>query len=164
MSTELQKYQEPLDNSELLFLEKRETKDRKVYFRVYRMLMILCFIIPFAGAWYRAYDGAPNAFSPLRFFFAAGVLLGLSSLATYLTYRVNLRKIQLDLKQQTKTIETSQIQRKLFVIARNTCYFYINSRVKMSIEVSPDDYERLNEGDEVSIEYATHSKLYLGYF
>jgi uncharacterized membrane protein len=164
MSTEIQRYREPLDHNELLFLEKRETKDRKTYFRVYRLLMILSFVIPFVGAWYRAYDGAPNAFSPIRFFFSAAVLLGISSLATYITYRVNLRNIQLDLKEQTKTIETSQISRKLFVLARNTCYFYITSHVKMSIEVSADDYERLNEGDEISIEYATHSKLYLGYF
>jgi hypothetical protein len=153
-----------MDAGELHFLEKREMTDRKQYYKAYRILMILSFSIPFATAWYRAYDGAPNAFSALRFFLAAGVLLTISTVATYLTYKANLHKIQLDLRERTKTIETSHITRKLYVVARNVCYFYINSRVKMSIEVTADDYERLMEGDEISIEYSTHSKLYLGYF
>ncbi len=164
MTLELQKYKEPLEAEEIEFLERRETKDRVQYYKTYRMLMILSFIIPFAGAWYSAYEGAPTAFSPIRFFVAAGVLLGISTLATYLTYRVNLRRIQYDLRDRTKTIETSQITRKLYIAAKNTCYFYITSKIKLSIEVSVADYERLNEGDEVSIEYTTHSRLYLGYF
>jgi hypothetical protein len=164
MSTELVRYTEPMDTSELDFLLRREQHDRKQYYKAFRVLMIMSFIIPFATAWYRAYDGAPNAFSMTKFFATAGVLLGISTLSTYITYRVHLRKLQLDLRERTKTIETSHITRKLYSVARDVCYFYINSRVKMSIEVTPDDYERLHEGDEISIEYSTHSQLYLGYF
>jgi hypothetical protein len=126
--------------------------------------MFLSFIIPFAAAWYRAYDGAPNAFSPAKFFAGAGVLLFISSFSTYVTYRVNLRKIQLDIRHKTKTIETSHITRKLYIGTKNSYHFYLDSKVKLSIEVSDSDYERMNEGDEVSIEYTTHSKQYLGYF
>lgn len=164
MSLELIRYTEPLEAEELDFLEGKESKDRKVYFQVYRLLMLLSFIIPFAGAWYRAYDGAENAFSPLKFFFSAGVLLSISTFSTYMVYRVNLRKIQLDIRDRTKTIEISRIQRKLQMTPRSTFHFYIDSRVKMSIEVSLADYDRLKVGDEVCIEYTTHSKQYLGYF
>ena len=164
MSFELQRYTEPLDNSELGFLVKKEQKERRQYYKVFRLLMFMSFIIPFAGAWYRAYDGAPNAFSPLRFFLSVGVLLSISSFSTYVTYRVNLYKLQLDIKDRTKTIDTNHITRKLFIAAKNTCYFYIDSKIKLSIEVSANDYERMKEGDEVSIEYATNSKLYFGYF
>lgn len=164
MSTDLVKYTEPMDAGELDFIGRREQHDRKQYYKAYRILMFLSFIIPFATAWYRAFDGAPNAFSMPRFFATAGVLLGISTVATYITYRVHLRKLQLDLRERTKTIETSHITRKLYSVARNVCYFYITSRVKMSIEVTADDYERLREGDEISIEYSTHSQLYLGYF
>jgi len=164
VSFELQRYTEPLAPDELKFLIDKEQKDRKQYFRVFDLLMLFCFIIPFAGAWYRAYDGAPNAFSPFRYFFSVGVLLSISMFSTYVTYRINLRKIQLDINDGTKTIETNRITRKVYVRTKNTCYFYIDSKITMSIEVSVNDFERMNEGDEVSIEYATHSGLYLGYF
>lgn len=164
MLRELKKYTEPLEAEELAFLEKKESKDRNLYFRVFQLLMFLSFIIPFAGAWYRAADGMENAFSPVRFFSAAGTLLFLSSLSTYLTYRVNLRRVQLDIVDKTKTIEVSHVTRKTYFPAREEYFFYIDSSVKMSIEVSSEDYTRMKEGDEVCIEYTTHSKQYLGYF
>ena len=164
MSFELQRYTEPLESSELSFLVRKEQKERSQYYKVYNLLTIFSFIIPFAGAWYRAFDGAPNAFSPLRYFLAVGVLFSLTTFSTYVSYRFNLNKVQLDIRDRTKTIETNHITRKLYLAAKQTYYFYIDSSIKLSIEVSAADYERMKEGDEVSIEYATHSKLYLGYF
>lgn len=160
----LQRYTEPLELEELIFLEKKESTERKQYFKVYRLLMFMSFLIPFIGSWYRATEGAANAFSYLRFFVSAGILLFISSFATYLSYYVYLRKIQLDLRYKTKTIETNHITRKLYVATKKAYYFYIDSAIKLSIEVAYSDYTRLKEGDEVSIEYSTHSKLYLGYF
>lgn len=164
MPFELVKYVEPLQPDELAFLVQKESKERMQYYKVYRLLMFLSFIIPFTGAWYRAYDGMRNPFSFLKFIITAGVLLSISTFATYMSYRFNLRKVQLDIKSKTKTIEIHHITRKLYVAAKNTCYFFIDSRIKLSIEVSVNDYERLSEGDEVCIEYATHSRQYLGYF
>lgn len=161
---EVVRYMEPLDSGELSFLLRKESKERSQYYKTFRMLMIMSFIIPFAGAWYRAADGAPNAFSATKFFVAAGILLSISSISTYLTYRVNLRKVQWDIRDRTKTIEISRVTRKLHLAAKNAYYFYIDSLIKLSIEVSPEDYYRINEGDEVCIEYTTHSKNYLGYF
>jgi hypothetical protein len=161
---ELKRYFEPLEKSELEFLEKKESTERSQYYKVYRLLMFLSFIIPFAGAWYRAADGMPDAFSKTKFFFTAGLLLSISSFATYITYRVNLRKIQMDIKDKTKTIEISHVNRKLYLDIKDAYYLYIDSKVKLSIEVSPNDYNEMDEGDEVCIEYATHSKQYLGYF
>jgi len=126
--------------------------------------MIGSFVIPFAGAWYRAMDGMPNAFSPLRFFLTAAVLVGISSFATYVAYRTYLRKIHLDLRSRTKTIEKSRILKKVSIPSKGTFHFFIDSATKLSIEVSQADYMMLNVDDEVSIEYATHSREYLGYF
>jgi hypothetical protein len=164
VSLELQPYKEPLELDELIFLENKELKERGQYLKIYRLLMFFSLLIPFAGAWYRVSENAPNSFSPLRYFFSAGVLLFISTVATFLSYRVYHRKVRLDIKEKTKTIEISRITRKLYVATRKTFYFYIDSRVKLSIEVSDADYKAFKEGDEVSIEYATHSKLYLGYF
>ena len=70
----------------------------------------------------------------------------------------------MDLLAQVKVIEVNQITRKQYMPQNNTYYFYIQSPARLSIEVTQQDFYRLNEGDEVSIEYALHSKLYLGYF
>jgi len=160
----LQQYYEPLDTGELDFLRKKEVKERRQYYRAFRLFMFLSFILPFTGAWYCAYDGAPNAFSVIRFFVSAFILLSMSATGTWISYRIHLRKIQSDIKYKTKTIESSHITRKQYMPQNNTYYFYISSPNKLSIEVSKKDFYRLTEGDEVNIEYTTHGKLYLGYF
>lgn len=161
---ELVRHTEPLEPDELAFLERKESKDRSLYFFVFRVLMALSFIIPFAGAWYRAVDGLENAFSPLKYFATTGFLLTLSSACTYATYRMNLRRVQLDIAGKTKTVELSRITRKVYFPSKDAYYFYIDSQIKLSIEVSADDFMRMGEGDELSIEYTTHSRQYLGYF
>jgi hypothetical protein len=164
MSLALQKYTEPLNDEELMFLRRKEERERKQYYKVYRLLMVMSFIIPFAGAWYRAADGAPNAFSREKFFLAAGVLLFISTFATYMAYLFNLRRVQRDIKYKTKTIEIDHITNKKYMPHNNCYYFYIDSTVRLSIEVTQLDFHRLDVGDEVAIEYTTHSKEYLGYF
>jgi hypothetical protein len=81
-----------------------------------------------------------------------------------MTYRVYLRNVQRDIKNKTKTIETCMVTKKLFVATSGSYYFYIASAVKLNIEVTIDDYEMIQEGDEINIEYTTYSKQYLGYF
>ena len=164
MSFQIRRYTEPLELSELDFLLRKESKERRQYYKIFSLLMIGCFVIPFAGAWVQAYEGAPNAFSPFRYFLSVSVLVFIAGFATYFAYRVVHRKLQLDIKHRTKTVETHRITRKLYVQVKKAFYFYIDSRVKLSIEVSANDYERMKEGDEVSIEYTTHSQQYLGYF
>lgn len=164
MKQGLQLYTEPLQADEIDFLRRKEEQDRKMYFKVFRMLMIGCFIIPFITAWYRAYDGAPNAFSYVRFFATAATLIFISSFAVYMSYRVYLHGIQKDLKAKSKTIEISQITKKVYVQIDHSFHLYITSQVKLSIEVTQEDYLTYNEGDEVSIEYGTYSKEYFGYF
>ncbi len=164
MGYELVRYTQPLEPDELNFLEKKESKERSQYYKVYRLLMVLSFLIPFVGAWYRAYDGAPNAFSPFKFFVTAAVLLSLSTISTYVTYLANLRRVQLDIKYKTKTVEVSHVTRKVYVSTQDAYYFYIDSGIKLSIEVSHADYASMNIGDEICIEYTTHAKQYLGYY
>jgi len=164
MSRGVQVYTEPLDDSELRFLTRKELKDRKLYYKIYRVLMFMSFLIPFAGAWYQAASNQPHAFSAFRYFFSVSVLLFISTFSTYLTYRYNLRKVQHDIKCKTKTLEVNHIRKKQHVIANGTYHFYIHSSVKLSIEVAALDFERYAEGDEIIIEYTTYSKEYLGYF
>ncbi len=160
----LQHYNESLNANELGFLIKKEAKERKLYVKVYTIFMVVSFVVPYIAAWYRAYDGAPNAFSYPKFFVSAGVLLSISSFATYFSYRYNLRHLQHDIKHGTKTVATNHVTRKVHVPHNDTYYFYIDSHIKLSIEVTAEDYAFFNEGDEISIEYTTNSKEFLGYF
>jgi len=162
MNYALTRYKEPMNETELSFLREKESKERRQYFVVYRLLMIGCFVVPFLTSWYRAYEGAPNAFSYIRFFVTAFTLLVISTTAVYLSYRAYHKKLLLDLRDGTKTIETSHITKKLAI--PGAFHFYTDSAVKLNIEVSEQYFHSLKEGDEVSIEYATHSRLYLGYF
>ena len=164
MSTELQHYKEALNANELGFLIKKESKERKQYVKVFTILMVVSFVVPYIAAWYRVYDGAPNAFSYPKFFTAAGILLAISSFACYFSYRYNLRHLQHDIKYGTKTVSTNHVTRKVHVPLNDTYYFYLDSHIKLSIEVSPADYDFFSEGDEISIEFTTYSREYLGYF
>jgi len=158
------KYTEPLTEAELLLLKNKEAKDSKQYFAVYRILMIVSFVVPFITSWYRAYEGAPNAFSYIRYFFTMAVLLGIFTFATYSSYKLYHQNLQKDITDKTKTVETCSITKKVINASNNAYYFYTTSRVKISIEVSEACYYSLNEGDEISIEYTTHTQHYLGYF
>ena len=160
----LQLFKEPLNEGEIAFLKGKERNDRKQYYRVFTILMIASFVLAFAGAWYRAIDGDEAAFSYSKFFISVTALLFLSVGGVYTAYRVNLRKVQQDIKELTKTIEVTHITRKQYMPRNDLYFFYLSSKTLLNIEVTFDQYHLFNTGDEVNIEYATHSKLILGFF
>jgi len=164
MSFELVKYRQPLNKEEVAFLRKKEERDRRQIYKIMRAFMLLCFICPFVIAWLRAFDGQENPFSLPAYFIGVAFLTCFSAAGIYWGYYHNLRKLQLDLKHQTKTIERASITRKQYMPVNHAYFFYLSSAVKLSIEVDESDYRRLEKGDEVSIEYTSFSQMYLGYF
>ncbi|HRO42162.1 MAG TPA: hypothetical protein PL009_04975 [Flavipsychrobacter sp.] len=164
MSVELVKYRQSLNREEVSFLRRKEEKDRKQIFRIARVFMILCFVCPFIVAWFRAFAGHQNPFSIGYYFLGVFFLVCFSLAGLYWGYYHNLRKLRLDLKHRTKTIERAFITRKQYMPSNDSYFFYLTSAVKLSIEVAEYDYRRLDKGDEVSIEYTTFSNMYLGYF
>lgn len=164
MTTELRKYTEPLQDNEFAFLVSKEKNRRKGYYSMYHKLMIGCFFLPFFGTWYSAASGAVDAFSYTRYFLVTGVLLVICAIATYLLYRYNVRNILQDIKYKMKTIATHAIISKRFIVQNDSYFFYISSKPLLYIEVSQYDFFKRKQGDEVTIEYATYSKEFLGYF
>ena len=164
MSLDLVKYREPLDKDELAFLRRKEEKERKQLFQIAKVFMVLCFVCPFVVAWFRALDGQEHPFSMVQYFLGVLFLMVFSMTGIYWGYYHNLRKVQQDIRFQTKTVERTFITRKQYMPRSNAYFFYLSSAVKLSIEVQEYDYRRLDTGDEVNIEYTTFSKLYLGYF
>ena len=163
MDVYLIKYKAPLTKDELAFLKKKENKERRQLYNVIRILMIMCFICPFAGAWVKALKGDEFAFSYFYYFLGVLFLLCFSGIAMYWSYRTHLYKVQQDIKQGIKLIETVHVTRKQYMPSNDTYYLYLSSAIKLSIEVSEEDYRRLEKGDKINIEYTGYSKQYLGY-
>ncbi|HTN46810.1 MAG TPA: hypothetical protein VL098_10725 [Flavipsychrobacter sp.] len=164
MDVHLIKYKTALSKDELSFLKQKEMKERKQLYKVVRVLMIMCFICPFAGAWIKALKGDELAFSYLYYFLGVTFLMFFSGIGVFMSYRAHLYKVRQDIRHATKTVETVQITRKQYMPSNNTYYFYLSSPVKLSIEVEEEYYRSLEKGDQVNIEYTPYSKQYLGYF
>jgi hypothetical protein len=160
----LPSHTEKLNASEREFLLRRARREQRQIYKAARALMIMCFVIPFLLAWLWALDGAADPFSPKRYFLGVILLGALSGIGLYAAYRKGLGPVRADLRIGTKTVEQARLTHKVYMLQNDTHYFYLNSPNKLSIEASPDDYERFNAGDEVNIEYTTHAKIYLGYY
>ena len=161
---EVVRYLEPLTEDERAFLLRKETRDRRQLNRSIQMLLLICFALPFAMAWGKAMAGRPNPFSYINYFAGVAILGSLTGVGAYIAWRNNLHRIQQDLLHGTKTIERAVITGKRFMPQTNTCYFFLDSRIQLSIEVSQQHFDQLNIGDEVNIEYSTYGKAYFGYF
>jgi len=142
-------YREPLEEDELHFLEEKARKDSKLFLHVVRWMIVACMLIPLSFDYY---------------YYGLLFLLLFSGSCIYYSYRLTLRRVLQDIAFGTKIIERCTIKRKQQMPINNSYHFYIHTAYKLSIEVSEDDYNRLNEGDEVSIEYTEFSKMYLGYY
>lgn len=164
MSTQLAYYTEPITDDELGFLVRKARHDRKQFYRVYAIFIVASIVVPYIGSWYRDTDDSPNTFSWIKFFVSSGVLFSITTLAVFLAFRRNLSKLQRDIRERSKTIYITHVTRKMQVPSNATFHLYLDSPIKLSIEVSAADYLHFNEGDEVAIEFATYSNEYLGYF
>lgn len=164
MARELIRTQIRLDPSEREYLRSREREDRKVYYKLIRYCLILAFVIPFIIAWVRALDGKENPFSYLYYFLGVGCLLSFSGLWLSIAYFRFLYKIQKDIRDGYKVVEQTRIKRKQYMPQNNKYYLYLQSPVRLSIEVEAKDFHQWEDGDEINIEYTPHSQMYLGYF
>ena len=157
---ELVRYLEPLSDDERAFLKRKETRDRRQLYRSVQMLLLICFALPFAMAWGKAIAGKPNPFSYANYFAGVAILGSLTMIGAFIAWRNNLHRIQLDLQKGTKTVERAVITGKRFMPQTNTCYFFLDSPTKLSIEVRQQHFDELKVGDEVNIEYSTYGKAY----
>ena len=166
---------EPMREEELAFLKKKKERQQSLFSRAVRTLTVLCIIIPIlVGIIMESLkDPVPNPYVSQteiadipRYYYFIGMaaLLALVGLGSYLSYVRTLKKLVLDLKERTKMVEKTEIVRKQFMALTQTYHFYIQSPVRLSIEVSAPDFEKYQVGDEINIEYSSHALEYFGYF
>lgn len=162
-------YIELMNDSELAFLKKKAGKESRVYQKILKIMLLGAVVFSFAGAWENIQNegrllGTETVFSWENYFITLLIL----SVIFFLTLRISrnseLAQIHKDLRQKTKIIERVIIKRKTFLPHNNTFHFYLNSVIKLSIEVDENDFAHLSEGDEISIEYSKNAWIYFGYF
>lgn len=164
MQEEQRLHNELMFTEELDFLIRKDEKDTRLFYGALRVLMIICFIIPFIVAWFRAFNGEKRPFEYGAYFLGVLFLLGFLGLCAWIAYRRVLYKLKMDVKNKMKTIERAKIVRKQYMPHDSKYYFYLDSPNKLSIEVSQKDYYLFGDGDELNIEYSANSKFYFGYF
>ena len=155
---------EPLDDDEIFFVTKKYEKVSKEYLRIMNLFLIASGVIPLILA-----IGFGIVFNDIRMFYRIFTISLVSLIIFFciisvIFYFIQLYAVYKDNKFKTKTLEQCIITKKNYIQINNSFHFYINSDVKYSIEVSENDFNMFNLGDEINIEYTTFSKEFLGYY
>lgn len=152
-----------MEDAEVAFIRKKVNKDLLIYCGLYVLMILVSLGIAYAGGW-KKLEGEEIEFHPKMSLSILITLLSLSTLSVYLPYRKNLQKLRRDTQRKLKTIEQLTISNKQFIPSSRTFYFYLPSKVKYTIEVSEEDYNQYQIGDEICIEYSKYGHHYFGYF
>lgn len=170
-------YQEPMNEPELTFLMEKEQRERRIFLRTVRNLSVLFIVAPCCLGIFMEFitrsDLSPamkavrereEPYTYLMYFLGMIVLLTLLGMASAYTYRRTLGRLMKDIRSGMKTVEQTRVDRKLHMESNGTYHFYLKSTFKLSVEVSREDFEAYEDGDEINIEYSTYSRVYFGYF
>lgn len=165
---------EPLEPEELAFLKKSRKRQAVLFSRTLRVLVAIGLIAPVGVGLFLESIRVDHPDSPwipedrgfpiLPYLLGAGVLILLVILAGYYSYTQTLSKLSRDLREKTKVVEKTEIERKVFMPHNSSYHFYLSSTTRLSIEVDADDYQKYREGDEINLEYSKNARIYFGYF
>lgn len=171
------RYEEPMEAPEFSFLQEKAIKEKRLLARVVRNLSVIFIIIPCCigitleslkraelTPALRAIEDKNDPYFVRNYIIAMVVLLLVVAVSCAIYYYRTLWKITKDIKRNLKSIEQAIIERKQHISSNDSYHFFINSKIQLSIEISKEDFEKFEEGDEINIEYSTYSKIYFGYF
>lgn len=99
----------------------------------------------------------------ITIFISLLVICGVLSIIFFIAYWINVRPIRKDIQSNYKIIETVSILQKQYMQHINAYYFTINSKQRLSLQVTKEEYEYYKTGDEISLEYTPHARIDLGY-
>ncbi len=177
MVKEIHTYNELLSEAERSYLVRKQDRERKVLLRTVRALAFAAVIVPGGlgmlmeynkrGRDVPAWPAPEKEEDPYLFlYYIIGMLflLSLVMLVALYTYTHSLKKLIKDIREGYKTIERTLITRKQFMPSTQTYHLYLSSRQRLSIEISKEEFDKYEVGDEINIEYSCHSKVYFGHF
>lgn len=155
---------EPLSNDEINFLTQKQEKERRAFYFGMKIMIVVCLAMPLFVAYMVNFEERPKLTYWEAYTYSQIIMVLIFIFVMIASYVRKLLFINLDLKHQQKIIESVEIQEKKYMPQNQSCHFYINSQIKLSIEVSQNDFMLFEVGDEINIEYSQYSKEYFGYF
>ncbi len=170
-------YEESMNDSELHYLQQERDKEKKVLVRTVRAITFIFVILPCCLGLFMEYisrraqtaewvrireEEEPHAYA--LYILGMFVLLILVALIAYYAYTRSLKKLVRDINTGNKTVERTTVTRKQFIPTNETYHLYLGSRAKLSIEVTQQEFEHYEAGDEINIEYSSYARVYFGYF
>ena len=164
-----------LEDDELAYLVNKKNEDVAALYKVIKVVAVVIVTITLIAAigMYVIIKASPDTFvnrgeAPPNIILTSLQLMLLLfcvvGIATYYSYHKTLRILIMDIKNGEKVIEPCAVIRKYHSKENNTYHVYITSVVRLSIEVTVDEYAQLDEGDKINIEYSPFSKIFFGYF
>ncbi len=161
-------YIEPMRIDEIAFINKRYTDLGNNYAKILRLftaviaLGILCIII---GRRYNA-QLHNQQLAQEQYLYVIGISILVWLLIATGIYFIMVFRYYLDSVRQQKIIEPIIVNYKhiLEVGGKAKCYVCLWHFKHKVVEVTPADYDLINIGDEINIEYARYSKEFFSYF
>jgi hypothetical protein len=164
----------PFDQSEMAYLLRKKDEDVARQMKMLGILIVFVAIISvFAGIVLAiVVKVSPQIFwnsgmvppavlpSALMLFVA---LSAISVIGSVYSYARTVRKLIKDIRVGKKAEEPCLIIRKFHAVENDTYHVYITSNVRLSIELTAEEYALLAEGDKIYIEYSPLSKIFFGY-
>lgn len=157
-----------LSTEEIAFLKKRAKKDGSIFHKMLFIMVACSLFFSYFGGWKPIErtdtTEAYSIFVWEYYFITLGILLVVFGVILRFWRTMAVGNIYKDLRQKTKIIEHVTIQKKTYIPHNSSYHFYLDSIQKLSIEVSHSDFDSLQEGDEINIEYSKNAGVYFGYF
>lgn len=105
----------------------------------------------------------PEAFDLTHLIIVIASLNIIALLVTIFLIIIPLHSFKKELKKGMKIMFRLPVLRKQFMAINQTYFMHLYYHKPFTIEISGQDFQNLNEGDEVILYYTPQSAIYLGY-
>lgn len=158
--------EEPMTEKEVSFIQKTYRHESRIYLKTMNFLLVIGVFSPMALCLIVLFGKEVPTWRQMAIMYAVGLvfMLFFVGMIAVVSYRLKVRNYSRDNAALMKTIEKTHIKQKKAMPQNHSYHFYLDSPVQYTIEVSANDFDRWEIGDELNIEYAKHSKEYFGYF
>ncbi len=153
-----------MNKQEMVFVENRFNTEIKLYYNAMKYVVALGLFLPFTYCFIKLiFPDKENLEQDLQNTYWIFAITTATIIAIILiSYFVTIHKYYKDKTQGKKIVVQSIIQGKRHVNAN--FYLQTNSGILAEILVSADDFNKIEVGDEINLEFALYSKLYFGFF
>lgn len=165
-------FEEPLTEDEIAILAEKHRSQRTFFLRFYYsfgMVFLLIILVGFYAAISQPDEGIYSRIIEKQrtIYYAQFMIPGLLLFFTAVCashFSIAVGGLKKDIKKGVKVIEYVIVKRKKIMPSDHSCHFYIISNFKTHLQVSKEVFDLYQINDQLTIEYAPHSKTFLAYY